>query len=110
MKVDKLTIEEKEKLLMEKSKLQCELSLVKDIVSFGGYSVVLVKSDRNGEVPLNFKACQNSANDEFHRNLASIAAMSIQTNIEARLQVLESMCVSTTHNLKTCGLAKAQVD
>ena len=93
MKVDKLTIEEKEKLLMEKSKLQGELSLVKDIVSFGGYSVVLVKSDRNGEVPLNFKACQNSANDEFHRNLASIAAMSIQNNIEARLQVLESMGV-----------------
>ena len=91
MKVDKLTIEEKEKLLMEKSKLQCELSLVKDIVSFGGYSVVLVKSDRNGEVPLNFKACQNSANDEFHRNLASLAAMSIQINIEARLQVLESI-------------------
>ena len=93
MKVDKLTIEENEKLLMEKSKLQVELSLVKDIVSFGGYSVVLVKSDRNGEVPLNFKACQNSANDEFHRNLASLAAMSIQTNIEARLQVLESICV-----------------
>ena len=93
MKVDKLTIEEKEKLLMEKSKLHGELSLVKDIVSFGGYSVVLVKSDRNGEVPLNFKACQNSANDEFHRNLASLAAMSIQTNIEDRLQVLESMGV-----------------
>ena len=91
MKVDKLTIEEKEKLLMEKSKLQGELSLVKDIVSLGGYSVVLVKSDRNGEVPLNFKACHNSANDEFHRNLASLAAMSIQTNIEARLQVIESM-------------------
>lgn len=91
MKVDKLTIEEKEKLLIEKSKLQGELSLVKDIVSFGGYSVVLVKSDRNGEVPINFNACQNSANDEFHRNLASIAAMSIQNNIEARLQVLESM-------------------
>ena len=93
MKVDKLTIEEKEKLLMEKAKLQGELSLVKDIVSFGGYSVVLVKSDRNGEVPLNFKACQNSANDEFHRNLASLAAMSIQTNIESRLQVLENMGV-----------------
>ena len=93
MKVDKLTIEEKEKLLIEKSKLQGELSLVKDIVSFGGYSVVLVKSDRNGEVPLNFKACQNSANDEFHRNLASIAAMIIQTKIEARLQVIESMVV-----------------
>lgn len=93
MKVDKLTIEEKEKLLIEKSKLQGELSLVKDIVSFGGYSVVLVKSDRNGEVPLNFKACHNSANDEFHRNLASLAAMSIQTNIEARLHVLESMGV-----------------
>ena len=93
MKVDNLTIEEKEKLLMEKANLQGELSLVKDIVSFGVYSVVLVKSDRNGEVPLNFKACQNSANDEFHRNLASIAAMSIQTNIEARLQVLESMGV-----------------
>ena len=93
MKVDKLTIEENEKLLMEKSKLQGELSLVKDIVSFGGYSVVLVKSDRNGEVPLNFKACQNSANDEFHRNLASIAAMSIQNSIEARLHVLESMGV-----------------
>lgn len=93
MKVDKLTIEEKEKLLIEKSKLQGELSLVKDIVSFGGYSVVLVKSDRNGEVPLNFKACHNSANDEFHRNLASLAAMSIQTNIEARLHVLESIVV-----------------
>ena len=93
MKVDKLTIEEKEKLLMEKSKLQGELSLVKDIVSLGGYSVVLVKSDRNGEVPLNFKACQNSANDEFHRNLASLAAMSIQTNIEARLHVIESIVV-----------------
>ena len=91
MKVDNLTIEEKEKLLMEKAKLQGELSLVKDIVSFGGYSVVLVKSDRNGEVPLNFKACQNSANDEFHRNLASIAAMSIQTNIESRLQLLNSI-------------------
>lgn len=91
MKLDKLTIEEKENLLIEKSKLQGELSLVKDIVSFGGYSVVLVKSDRNGEVPLNFKACQNSANDEFHRNLASIAAMSIQTNIEARLKVIESI-------------------
>ena len=64
---------------------------MKDIVSFGGYSVVLVKSDRNGEVPIKFKACQNSTNDEFHRNLASIAAMSIQTNIEARLQVIESM-------------------
>ena len=93
MKVDKLTIEEKEKLLMEKSKLQGELSLVKDIISFGGYSVLLVNSDRNGEVPLIFKAYQNSANDEFHRNLASLAAMSIQTNIEARLQVLESMGV-----------------
>ena len=91
MKVDKLTIEEKKKLLMEKAKLQGELSLVKDIVSFGGYSVVLVKSDRNGEVPINFKACQNSANDDFHRNLASLAAMIIQTNIEARLQVIESM-------------------
>ena len=91
MKVDNLTIEEKEKLLMEKSKLQRELSLVKDIVSFGGYSVLLVNSDRNGEVPLIFKAYQNSANDEFHRNLASLAAMSIQTNIEARLQVIESM-------------------
>lgn len=93
MKVDKLTIEEKEKILMEKSKLQGELSLVKDIVSLGGYSVVLVKSDRNGEVPLNFKACQNSANDEFHRNLASLAAMIIQTKIEARLRVLERMGV-----------------
>ena len=93
MKVDKLTIEEKKKLLIEKAKLQGELSLVKDIVSFGGYSVVLVKSDRNGEVPLNFKACQNSANDEFHRNLASLAAMSIQTNIEARLHVIESIVV-----------------
>lgn len=93
MKVDKLKIEEKEKLLMEKSKLQGELSLVKDIVSSGVYSVVLVKSDRNGEVPLNFKACQNSANDEFHRNLASLAAMIIQTKIEARLQVLERMGV-----------------
>lgn len=93
MKVDKLTIEEKENLLMEKSKLQGELSLVKDIVSFGGYSVILVKSDRNGEVPLNFKACQNSANDEFHRNIASIAAMIIQTKIEARLKVLERMGV-----------------
>ena len=93
MKVDKLTIEEKKKLLMERSKLQVELSLVKHIVSFGGYSVVLVKSDRNGEVPINFKACQNSSNDEFHRNLASLAAMSIQTNIESRLQVLESISV-----------------
>ena len=93
MKVDKLTIEENEKLLIEKAKLQGELSLVKDIVSFGGYSVVLVKSDRNGEVPINFKACQNSSNDEFHSNLASLAAMSIQTNIEARLQVLESIVV-----------------
>lgn len=91
MKANNITIEEKEKLLMEKSKLKVELSLVKDIVSFGGYSVVLVKSDRNGEVPLNFKACQNSANDEFHRNLASLAAMSIQANIEARLQSIESM-------------------
>ena len=93
MKANNITIEEKKKLLIEKAKIQGELSIVKDIVSFGGYSVVLVKSDRNGEVPLNFKACQNSANDEFHRNLASIAAMSIQTNIEARLQVLESMGV-----------------
>ena len=93
MKVDKLTIEEKKKLLIEKAKLQGELSLVKDIVSFGGYSVVLVKSDRNGEVPLNFKACQNSANDEFHRNLASLTAMSIQTEIESRLQVIESIGV-----------------
>ena len=93
MKVDKLTIEEKKKLLMEKAKLQGELSLLKDIVSFGGYSVVLVKSDRNGEVPLNFKACQNSTNDEFHRNLASLTAMSIQTEIESRLQVIESMGV-----------------
>ena len=91
MKADNITIEEKKKLLIEKAKLQCELSLVKDIVSFGGYSVILVKSDRNGEVPLNFKACQNSANDEFHRNLASIAAMSIQTNIESRLQLLNSI-------------------
>ena len=93
MKENNITIEEKKNLLMEKAKLQGELSLVKDIVSFGGYSVVLVKSDRNGEVPLNFKACHNSANDEFHCNLASLAAMSIQTNIEARLQVLESMVV-----------------
>ena len=93
MKADNITIEEKKKLLMEKAKLQGELSLVKDIVSFGGYSVVLVKSDRNGEVPLNFKACQNSSNDEFHRNLASIAAMSIQTEIESRLQFLESIGV-----------------
>ena len=93
MKADNITIEEKKKLLMEKAKLQGELSLVKDIVSFGGYSVVLVKSDRNGEVPIKFKACQNSANDEFHRNLASIAAMSIQTNIEARLHVLERIGV-----------------
>ena len=93
MKADNITIEEKKKLLMEKAKLQGELSLVKDIVSFGGYSVVLVKSDRNGEVPLNFKACQNSANDEFHRNLASITAMGIQTEIESRLQVIESMGV-----------------
>ena len=76
---------------MEKSKLQGELSLVKDIVSFGGYSLLLVKSDRNGEVPLIFKTYHNYANDEFHRNLASLAAMSIQTNIEARLQVIESM-------------------
>ena len=91
MKADNITIEEKEKLLMEKSKLQGELLLVKDIVSFGGYSVLLVNIDRNGEVPLIFKAYQNSANDEFHRNLASLAAMSIQTNIEARLQVIESM-------------------
>lgn len=93
MKADNITIEEKKKLLNEKAQLKEELSLVKDIVSFGGYSVVLVKSDRNGEVPLNFKACQNSANDEFHRNLARLAAMSIQTNIEYRLQVLESMGV-----------------
>ena len=93
MKADNITIEEKKKLLIEKAKLQCELSLVKDIVSFGGYSVVLVKSDRNGEVPLNFKACQNSANDEFHRNLASITAMSIQTEIESRLQVIERIGV-----------------
>ena len=93
MKADNITIEEKENLLMEKSKLQGELSLVKDIVSFGGYSVVLVKSDRNGEVPLNFKACQNSTNDEFHRNLASLTAMSIQTEIESRLQVLERIGV-----------------
>ena len=93
MKSDNITIEEKKKLLIEKAKLQGELSLVKDIVSFGGYSVVLVKSDRNGEVPLNFKACQNSANDEFHRNLASIAAMSIQTSIEDRLHVLERIGV-----------------
>lgn len=93
MKVDNLTIEEKEKLLMEKAKLQGELSLVKGIVSFGGYSVVLVNSDRNGEVPLNFKACQNSANDEFHRNLASIVAMTIQTSIESRLQFLNSIGV-----------------
>ena len=91
MKADNITIEEKKKLLIEKAKLKCELSLVKDIVSFGGYSVILVKSDRNGEVPLNFKACQNSANDEFHRNLASLTAMSIQTEIESRLQVIESM-------------------
>ena len=91
MKADNITIEEKKKLLIEKAKLQCELSLVKDIVSFGGYSVVLVKSDRNGEVPLNFKACQNSTNDEFHRNLASLTAMSIQTSIESRLQVIESI-------------------
>ena len=56
-------------------------------------SVVLAKSDRNGEVPLNFKACQNSSNDEFHRNLASLTAMSIQTEIESRLQVIESMGV-----------------
>ena len=93
MKANNITIEEKKKLLIEKAKLQVELSLVKDIVSFGGYSVVLVKSDRNGEVPIKFKACQNSANDEFHRNLASIAAMSIQTNIEARLHVLERLGV-----------------
>ena len=93
MKADNITIEEKKKLLIEKAKLQCELSLVKDIVSFGGYSVVLVKSDRNGEVPLNFKACQNSANDEFHRNLASLTAMSIQTEIESRLQVIERIGV-----------------
>ena len=93
MEADNITIEEKKKLLIEKAKLQGELSLVKDIVSFGGYSVVLVKSDLNGEVPLNFKACQNSANDEFHRNLASLTAMSIQTEIESRLQVLESMGV-----------------
>ena len=93
MQAYNITIEEKKKLLIEKAKLQGELSLVKDIVSFGGYSVVLVKSDRNGEVPLNFKACQNSANDEFHRNLASLTAMSIQTEIESRLQVIESMCV-----------------
>ena len=93
MKADNITIEEKKKLLIEKAKLQVELSLVKDIVSFGGYSVVLVKSDSNGEVPLNFKACQNPANDEFHRNLASLAAMSIQTEIESRLQVIESMGV-----------------
>ena len=93
MKADNITIEEKEKLLVEKSKLQSELSLVKQIVSSGDYSVVLIKSDRNGEVPLNFTACQKHTNDEYHRNLASIAAMSIQTNIEARLQVLESMGV-----------------
>ena len=93
MKADNITIEEKKKILIEKAKLQGELSLVKDIVSFGGYSVVLVKSDRNGEVPLNFKACQNSANDEFHRNLANLTAMSIQTEIESRLQVIESMGV-----------------
>ena len=93
MKEDNITIEEKKKLLIEKAKLQGELSLVKDIVSFGGYSVVLVKSDRNGEVPLNFKACQNYTNDEFHRNLASLTAMSIQTEIESRLQVLESISV-----------------
>ena len=93
MKANNITIEEKKKLLIEKAKLQGELSLVKDIVSFGGYSVVLVKSDRNGEVPLNFKACQNSANDEFHRNLASITAMSIQTEIESRLQVIERIGV-----------------
>lgn len=93
MKTDKLTIEEKEKILMEKANLQVELSLVKQIVSSGDYSVVLVKSDGNGEVPLNFKACQNSTNDVFHSNLASFAAMSIQTNIECRLQVLESMGV-----------------
>lgn len=91
MKANNITIEEKEKLLMEKSKLQGELLLVKDIVSFGGYSLLLVKSDRNGEVPLIFKAYHNSANDEFHRNLASLAAMSIQTNIESRLQAIESM-------------------
>ena len=91
MKADNITIEEKENLLMEKSKLQGELSLVKDIVSFGGYSVLLVNIDSNGEVPLIFKAYQNSANDEFHRNLASLAAMSIQTSIESRLQVIESM-------------------
>lgn len=93
MKADNITIEEKKKLLIEKAKLQGELSLVKDIVSFGGYSVILVKSDRNGEVPLNFKACHNSANDEFHSNLASLTAMSIQTNIESRLKVLESIGV-----------------
>lgn len=93
MKSDKLTIKEKEKLIIEKAQLQSELSLVKNILSFGDYSVVLVKSDRNGEVPLNLTASNNSTNDEFHRNLASIAAMSIQTTIENRLQVLESMGV-----------------
>ena len=93
MKSDNLTIKEKEKLIIEKAQLHSELSLVKQIVSSGDYSLVLVKSDRNGEVPLNFTACQNSTNDEYHRNLASLAAMSIQTNIECRLQVLESMGV-----------------
>ena len=91
MKADNITIEEEKNLIIEKLKLQGELSLVKDIVSFGGYSVLLVNIDRNGEVPLIFKAYQNSANDEFHRNLASLAAMSIQTEIESRLQVIESM-------------------
>lgn len=93
MKSYNLTIEEKEKLLMEKAKLQGELSLVKQIVSSGDYSVVLVKSERNGEIPLNFTACQNSTNDEYHRNLASIVAMTIQTSIESRIQFLNSIGV-----------------
>lgn len=93
MKLDKLTIKEKEELIMDKAQLQSELSLVKQIVSSGDYSVVLVKSDRNGEVPLNFTACHNSTNDGYHRNLASIAAMTIKASIEARLQFLKSLDV-----------------